>query len=161
MSFTDFAETQYIKSIDTSETPRMGSFKVATSGELKYMRVKLYVNGTLGGSEQIRLNICGDAACTSALITSDWSDISDIVDEDGVATTGNWLGWVRIDFSRENINKNITYYVSAEFNNYTRNAETFWLGLSYDFPYSIYDNSESLFYNHPLAMEIFTYIERT
>lgn len=161
MAFKDFSEEQYIKTINTGETPRLGTFKVLTSGELVYMRVKLYINGLFGGSEQVRLKINSDTAYSSALYTSDWSEISEVVDENDAAITGNWLGWIRIDFNNENINKNLTYYVSAEFANYTRNAGTFYLGLAYDFPYSIYDNSENLFYNHPLAMELFLRVERS
>ena len=160
MGFLDFADTQYIKTIDTSETPNMGSFSVTDNGELKYMRVKLFVNGTLGGTEQIRLKIYSDAALTSVLYTSDWSEISNITDENGVIATGDWFGWIRMDFNRESINKNLTYYVEAEFNNYTRNLDTYYLGLAHDFPFPVFDNGQSLFYNHPLAFEIFTYIER-
>lgn len=161
MGFLDFAETQYIKTIDTGEQPRMGTFKVTQNSELKYMRVKPYIQGTLVGTEKIRLKIYSDTTFTSLLYTSSWSNLYEVVDENGDVATGDWLGIIRIDFNRENLNKNITYYVVAELTGYTRNADTFYIGLSYDFPFPIYDNGQSLYYNHPIAFEIFTYIERT
>lgn len=161
MAFKDFANVQYIKTIDTGEAPRMGTFQVAVNGELQYMRVKPYIKGTLSGTEKIRLKIYSDSAFSSLLYTSSWSNIYDVLDEDGSAVTGDWIGWIRVDFNRENINKNMAYYVVAELTGYTRNADDFYIGLAHDFPFPIYDNGESLFYNHPLAFEIFTYTERT
>lgn len=161
MSFYDFSAEQYVKTIDTSETIRMGSFQVATSLELAHIRILLFIHGvtSLGGSEQVRLKIYTDQYYESStlLYTSSWATVSDITNL-GVA---DWIGWITIDFDRENLNKNQAYYVLAEFQNYTRNSETFYFGLSHDFPWPIYDNSENLFYDHPLAMAIFGYKERS
>lgn len=161
MAFKDFADVQYIKTVDTGESPRLGSLTAASNGELAHIRVKLYINGTLNGSEQIRLKVYSDSAFQSLLYTSKWSNINQVIDENGNAVTGDWIGWIRIDFNRENVNNKFPYYIEAEFANYTRNFDTFYLGLAHDFPFPIYDNGEPLFYNHPLAMELFTYIERT
>lgn len=160
MAFADFAETQYVKTVDTGETPRLGAFSTAENGELKYMRVKLYIKGTLSGSEQIRLKIYGDSSFSSLLYTSSWSSISNVTDENGAAVTGDWIGVIRTDFNNENINQNMTYYLEAEFANYTRNSDSFYIGLLYDFPFPVFDNNEPLFYNHPLAFEIFMMTER-
>lgn len=161
MAFKDFASVQYVKTVDTSESPRMGSFSLASSGELGHIRTVLYINGTMSGTEQFRIRVCGDSACSSALATSDWMDLADITDENGNIATGDWVGFVTADFNRENLNKDITYYTAIDFNNYTRNTETFYIGVCHDFPYPIADNSEDLFYNHPLVMAIFTHTERT
>lgn len=160
MAFKDFAETQYIKTIDTGESPRLGSFQVLENGELKHVRVKLFIKGNFSGNEQIRLKVYSEPTFQSLLYTSNWSNINQVVDENGNTVTGNWLGWIRIDFNEENINKNMTYYLEAEFANYTRNSDTYYLGLAHDFPFPIYDNNEPLFYNHPLAFELFLLTER-
>lgn len=161
MAYKDFSETIYIKTVDTSENVKVGGLKLDTSGELGHIRVLMYIAGILAGSEQIRINICSDAACTKTIYTSDWSDIADITDENGATTTGNWLGWIRTDFNKENLNSAITYYAQVELQNYTRNADTFYIGLAYDFPLPIYDNSEDFFLDHPIAMQIFTWTVRS
>ena len=155
MAFKDFAETQYIKTIDTSESISFGSFSVVNSMELAHIRSALMITGVsnLSGNEQVRLKIYTDPAFTSLLYTSDYANLSDITD---IGTT-NWFGWIRIDFNRENINANLTYYVQLETLNYTRNAETFWIGFSHDFPFPVYDNAQTLYYKHPLAMQLFGY----
>lgn len=160
MSFYDFSAEQYVKTIDTGESIRMGNFQVASALELAHIRVLLFIHGvtSLSGSEQIRLKIYSNQYYYSStlLYMSSWANINDITNLGSV----DWIGWITIDFARENINKNFVYYVEAEFQNYTRNSETFYLGLSHDFPWPIYDNSEDLFYDHPLAMAIFGYKER-
>ena len=159
MAYQDFADEQYFKTIDTSETPVMGTFQTADNIELQYIQVIIWIQDVtaLGGSEQIRLNIYSEDTYTALLYQSNWRSISDITN----LGSQNWTGLLRIDFNRENINKNLTYYVRAELQNYTRNADDFWIGLSHDFPFPIYDNGESKFFDHPLAMEIHGYKELT
>lgn len=150
MSLKDFAKVQYVKTIDTSEVIKIGSFKDISNGELAHIRLLFYIKGLLSGTEKFRTKVYSDAGFTQLLYTSSWSDFS-------TASVGNWLGWIRSDFARENINKNLTYYVSCELTGYTRNADTFYIGVARDWPWPIYDNSENLFYNHPYAMQLFTY----
>ena len=155
MSFEQFADLQYVKTIDISEEPRMGSFNVVNDLELQYIRVLLFISGSTVGNERIRLKIYGDMGSNNILYTSNWSNINDI---SGLSTY--WLGYIRVDFNRENINKDTDYYVRAELDNYTRNGDTFFIGLCHDFPFPIYDNGQDLFYEHPLAMQIFGYQDR-
>lgn len=156
MAFQDFSETLYIKTMDTGEEIRVGSFATANNMELKYIRLTLYIDGATPTNEQIRMKIYSDSGFSSLLYTSDWSTLSDIT---GVSS--RWLGWVRVDFNRENINKNKTYYATIESQNYTRILGTYDIGFAYDFPYPLYDNSENLFYNHPIQTQIFGYINRS
>lgn len=159
MSFLDFAKTQYIKTVDTGEEIRMGSFKDARNEELKHFRLSIYIQGTaLITTEQVRVNIYSENTYTAKMFCSNWSNISDIENLQGDV---GWIGWIRIDFNRENINKNLTYYPTIELNNYTRDAQDFYIGFCHDFPFPIYDNLEDLFYKHPLQMQIFGYIPRS
>lgn len=155
MAFKDFASTQYCKTIDTGELVRLGSFQETTNGFLAHIRAMLVIRGVtnLAGTEKIRLKIFSDVGFSSLLYTSEWSNLSDIT---GLGSA-DWIGWIRCDFNKHPINKNLVYYVAAELTGYTRNADIFWCGLNYDFPFPVYDNSENLFYDHPLAMQIFSY----
>lgn len=152
MAFLDFAKDQYIKTMDTGELIRMGSFKVAKSMEIKYARVTIFIDGQLQANEQIRINVYSDPTTTSLMYSSSWRSLSDITN-----VSERWLGWLRLDFDRQNWNKNYTYYLAIEAQNYTAILGTYTIGFAYDFPFPIYDNSQSLFYNHPLQCQLFGY----
>lgn len=156
MSVFNFSETQYVKSVDTGELVRCGGFQVNENAELGYVRSLLYIKGALTGTEKIRTKFYLDANHTMLLYTSDWSPflISEI--------PGNWFGWVTTSYNNENLNPNITYYIEVEFTGYTRNAESFYIGVCRDFPYPIYKITPTpqWFYEHPLATQIFHRIWR-
>ncbi len=158
MAFKDFADTQYVKTIDTGEAPEMGTFQPAKNAELAHVRVLIYIQDVtaLGGSEQIQCKIYSDPNFAALQYTSSLTSLSGITN---IGTT-NWLGFIRIDFNRENLNKNITYYPRVNLTNYTRSANAFFIGLSRDYPFPIYDNSQNFFYRHPLAMQWFWFIDR-
>ena len=156
MAFFDFAETQYIKTVDTGEEIRVGSFKTAENLELQYMRPTIYITGTtLVTDERIRVNIYSERTYSAILYQSSWSNISEI---SGLMVKDRWIGWIRVDFNRENINKNITYYPTIELDNYTRDGQNFFIGFAHDFPFPIYDNGASLFYRHPLQAQYFGWV---
>jgi len=155
MAFQDFAADQYIKTVDTGEEIRVGSFQTIKNLELKYIRLTIYIDGAIPTNEQVRVNIYSDIGTTSKIFSSEWSNLSEI---NGVSS--RWLGWVRTDFDRQNINKELIYYPTIELNNYTRVPGSYYIGFCYDFPFPIYDNSEDLFYNHPLQMQLFGYSNR-
>ena len=154
MAFKDFSKVQYIKTIDTGELVKIGSFNTVNNLELKYMRLTVYVESMALTTEQIRINIYSDIDCTSKLFSSDWCTLSDIS-----GLSSRWIGWVRIDFNRQPINKLLTYYAAIESQNYTRTASNY-IGCSFDFPFPIYENNENDFYNHPLQFQLFGYTDR-
>ena len=136
MAVLQFSERQYCKTFNTDETIYMGGIKPAVSGELFYIRVRLYIDKSadLGGSERLRLNVCSDKDVSKVMYTSSWTNFSDISNNTGT----NWWGWLRITFNYEILNKNIWYYLSAEINNYTRNGDTHFCGLCRDFDNPVY-----------------------
>lgn len=155
MAFSPFSRKQFIKELDTGEAPKLGKFKDTRNQELSSIRIDIYIQGvtSLAGNEQIRLKIFADPDHNVLLYTSDWANLSDI---EGIGSiTQNYRGQIRIDFNKENINKNIFYYVGAETNNYTRNGETFWIGLAHDFPFPRYATGASNFFQTNLAIELF------
>lgn len=145
MSFQQFAEDQFIKTFETDEVVRMGSFQTSTSGELAHIRVVCYVRGILTGTEKIRIKIYSDSLFSSLLYTSDWA----------VLPYSDWIGWIRCDFDNQSINKNITYYITCEVSGYVNDYPNLELGLAHDFPYPIYATSETFFYDTNLAFQIF------
>ena len=44
----------------------------------------------------------------------------------------NWLGWVRFDFGRVNVNANNDYYPTLNLTDYTRDGENRWIGWVFD-----------------------------
>jgi len=156
MSFLDFPKTNYIKTVDTGEVIRMGTFKTVKSIELTHIRVTIYVSGSAPTNERFRINVCSERTYSSILYQSNWVNVADIP-----GVTADWFGWVRADFDRQNINKNRTYYPSIELDNYSRIPGSFYIGFAWDFPFPIYNNSQPLFYNHPLQMQIFGYVPRS
>lgn len=159
MAFKDFPANQYVKTFETNELVRMGSFQTNENGELKYIRALMYIRGNLAGNEQFRIRLFPTNLYETSIATSSWMSLSNIVDENNIALLGNFVGMIRCDFNRENINKNNTYYVQAELQNYTANYPTFEIGLAYDFPGPRYAIGETKFYKANLAFEIFTYRE--
>lgn len=159
MAFKDFANNQFIRSFDTDEIVRMGSFSTVSSLELSSVRVLAFVKGTLAGNERIRLKIFTDPAFSKLLHTSQWSNLSGITGEGDVSLTGDFLGMVRVDFNRQNINKTIVYYVACEISDYTPIGDTFFVGLSHDFPSPRYAGAVQKYYQTNLAFEIFGYGE--
>lgn len=158
MSFRHFSEYQYIRAMDTGEMIKLGGFKLGTSHEIGHMRVLLFINGTLGGSEQLRVNIYSNRGQSKKIFHSSWSSLNNTIEnENGTIISGNWLGLLRFDFDRQNINKNFYYYASVESNSYTRNGNTFYLGFAHDYPFPRYSTGANAAYESNLAFEIFGY----
>jgi len=158
MSLYNFSNVQYVKSIDTGELIRCGSFKVSQNAELAYVRPLIYVQGILGGNERLRARFYSDEnhSASKLLFTSKWTP------KLSTAFSEWWLGFIAIEFGGENLNPNIPYYVEIELDGYTRNGEVFYIGVCRDFPYPIYKITPTpqRFYQHPQALQIFNRIER-
>mgnify|MGYP001809874110 CR=1 FL=1 len=124
MSFTPFPDTGYFFVLNEPEH-YVGAFNLAESIDLKHIQTVLFIRGALGGTEQLRLNLYGTTSISSTPIaTSDWFSLSSIG-----GYTNNWIGNVFFDFDGAPINPNLDYFVGIESNNYTRNADTFYLAF--------------------------------
>lgn len=162
MAFLQFNDFQLVKIMDTSETVEIGQLTPKNNGEIQYIRLCVYKLGTLTPSNltlTCRLHTSSDLTAVYAASTA--VTLATVEDADNLNTTGDWLSWVRFDFSRQNINKNLSYYVSCIATNYTRNADTFYIGFPYGFPYPTYNPSSNInnFTDGPLAMQWFSYQE--
>ena len=156
MAFKQFPRDRFVKIFATDEIVRVGSFS-NVSGELAHIRSEIYIKGTLGGNEKMRLKVYSDARYTALFATSEWFDLIKIEDEDGNVVGGDYIGDVRFDFNRQNINPNITYYVAAEIVDYTENYDSFFVAISRDYINSVYSVAGNKYSNHPFKMQIFTY----
>lgn len=127
MAFSPFPDTGYFFVLSDTEH-YVGAFNLVETTELKHIQTILFIRGTLGGSERLRLNLYGTSEIGSTPIkTSDWLNLSDIG-----GYTNNWIGHVFFDFDGTPINPDLTYYVGVESDNYTRNVDTFYLALRLD-----------------------------
>ena len=151
MSITQFPRDLYIKTADTSEEVQLGSFSPAANMELDSIKVWLHIKGTPGGSETIQIKIYGDSAYSNLVYTSTAHALSGI-------TAIDFLGWIKCDFNRENLNKNTTYYPAVVLGNYTRNADTYYIGFVHDWPDGTYHTTTDI-NTAPLATQWFGYQE--
>jgi hypothetical protein len=150
MAFLQFPSVLLIKTFDTAEIVNLGSFKLSESGELEHIQSWVYIKGTPAGNERIRLRVHTTSDTSRVYAQSDWVAASDL--------GANFLGWVRFDFSLQNMNKNFFYWISAETQNYTRNADTLYFGITYDYPFPTYTtgvSDPSNYTDYPLATKIF------
>lgn len=150
MSIYQFPNQLYIQPFTQGEDLRMGSFQLVESMELQYIRTQLHIYNQAITTQRVRIKIYGDQDYTDLLYTSSWADLS------GANASNYWLGYIRVSFNRENLNKNITYYAAIEIGNYTFSSSSF-IGPTFDFPWPVYDNGAPNFFNHPLTMQIFGY----
>lgn len=162
MAFKQFNDYQLIKTIDTSEVLEIGQLTPKNNGELKYIRLCLFKHGTLSPVNiTLTCKIHTSSDLTAVYAASTAVTLIDVEGADYLNTSGDWISWVRFDFDRPNINKNISYYVSLTTANYTRNSDTFYIGCAYGYPYPTYDPDTNInnFTDGPLAMQWFSYQE--
>lgn len=148
MSIKDFSNNLYMQPLTEGEILRVGSFNLVDNLELSHIRTLLYFHNLIPVNHQIKFSIYSDSAYQDKIYESSWASLNQ------VPSTGYWLGYVRIDFDNKNINKELTYYVACEVQNYTYSASSY-LALTYDFPWSVYDNGQPSFTDHPFVMQIF------
>ena len=155
MAFLPFPSVQTIKTIDTAETITLGTIQVTDNQELRHIRPLLYKRGAHAGLETLQMRIHSTSDVTAVYASSNVINLADIITS-GNFGTSDFLSRVRFDFERPNLNKNFAYTVSLVTTNYTRNADTYYLGLSYDFPNAIYTVAGTPgVTDHPLAMQVF------
>jgi len=130
MALTQFPKDLYIRAMDTSEEVYLGGYTVSDAMELEYARVWLFKHGTQGGTEQFRIKAYSNALRETPRYTSDWASLSDITD----ITTDDWTGWFRMTFNRQNVEAGAVLYLTIEAQNYTRNANVFYVGTGLDWP---------------------------
>lgn len=162
MSILQFSDEKYAKTFDDDEEIRLGSFSTNNSGWLGNIRTNIYINEVfnLVGNETLQMKVYSDPNLNTVWATSKEFKLSEIaIDSSDLSKTG-FLGYVRFDFNQEHINSQYTYYPTVQISNYSRVGD-FFVSMLYDFPDPVYDNGEANFFDHPIAMQIFTLRNRT
>ena len=154
MSFLNFSENLYVKEMDSNEETGLGGMSPLSNGELAHMRVLLYIRGTINGSETIKVNFYADKLNNNLLFSSSASNLSQIT-----PSPNNFLGWVKVDFNRIPLNKNITYYPALQLQNYTRVGDTYVVGVAYDWPAPTYATGVNIVSNASYGFQVFMYQE--
>jgi hypothetical protein len=115
-----------IKTLDTSESYEICKFTLAGNEdqEIKHARILIYKHGTAGGSETLTLKIYGEAGSIGLIDTSSAVSLS-LAGASGTYS----LNWFRFDFNRKPLKRGLSYYAVIETANYTRNADTYYLGV--------------------------------
>jgi hypothetical protein len=129
MSFS-FPGTQYFRILDnafSSGEVKGGYFNLSAATDIENMMLTIFIRGSLGGSEQIRARIYGNSESIVPICNSSWASLSGIG-----SYSGNWIGNVYVDFANQPLNPNIDYYVGIQAQNYTRNLDTFYIGVNLD-----------------------------
>jgi len=135
MSFTQFPKQQYFRILSTDTITRLGYFNLSAGTEFKHMMVTIFVKGTIASPFQLRMNVYGNNDQDTPIFSSSWADISMAtlaIDDVGTQYTQNWIGNIYLDFMGQPLNPNINYFMSSETLGYTRNFDTYYMGLNLD-----------------------------
>lgn len=155
MALQNFHNKLFCRIFDTSEEINCGAFQVTDNQELRHIRVLILIYGGVPTTETLTLKLHSESSLSSLYATSDSISLSDVAQ-----TTNYWIGYVRFDFDRINLNKNNTYWVNITTGNYTRNSNTYYLGYVFDWPVGTYNDDTTT----PMSnanMQIFGYRETT
>jgi hypothetical protein len=147
-----YPATQYWKVFETDEVLVAGGATFASDAQLAQVVVTLYAQGTFAGSERMRALLYHDQALTKLYATGAWTSIADAV---GAAAA--WRGDIPLNFaegSRPFVEAGATYYVAIEVDQYTRDGETLFVSLTYDWPLPINENAATP-PSYPLAMAFY------
>lgn len=155
MSIEQFPDNFHIKTFDNGEEVKMGGLTTDDNGLLGSINTRVYVlaHASLGGSETLTMKLYPNSQYDSdtVLATSTAFDLSDI----SYGANPNWYGTIRLDFTNFHINKNSTYYASLTVANYTRTADTFYIGVAYDWPQPRHERNKFAWFAQPSVMEVF------
>lgn len=131
MSIKNFSENLFARISGESETVKIATHEILTGGEIGNMRMMIYKQGNPGGTIKIVCYHRGNVA--NPVCQSNTVSFSGI--------TENFLGFLRFDFNRENIYQNSVLDIYAVISGYSRNGDTDYFSMIFDFPSPIYDNS--------------------
>lgn len=156
MSILNFSEIQELGILSSNGSLVLGGFSIDSEIELEHISVMLYKHGGSVTGERIRVRVTSDIEGTRTILTSAWSNLADA---SNINDGDYWLGWIRTDFNRAGFAKNLTRYLVVDIDNYTRDGDNFFIGLSRDYPFPIYSSGAASFEQAAFAATIFGYEE--
>ncbi len=132
MSFLQFPSIQEVIVFETGETTPLGWFSLDERLELVNILLRLFKNGTSGGSESLTLKVWGSENYNGTPIASSTAYLLSSI----VGLTSAWIGDIAFTFDRQNLNKNQRYYVTMTVASYTRSGTTYYLGACKEWPFA-------------------------
>ena len=135
MAFVQFPKQQYFRVLETDTTTQIGYFNVSEGIEIKHMMLTLLVRGLIASPFTFRVKIYGNNLLETPIFMSNWVTLSVatlVLDADGTQYTQNYFGNIYLDFDGYSLNPNIDYYMAVQTNGYTRNADSFFVGINLD-----------------------------
>ena len=137
-----YPATEYWKVFETAEVVLAGGATFIETAELAQVIVTMYKHGVAAGTETMRVKLYHDAALTKLYATGEWTDLIG-----GHAGATYWRGRIPLNFavgSYPFVQPGQEYFVAIETASYTRNGETFFVSLGFDWPLTINDNASAL-----------------
>jgi len=152
MSYGDFSDVLFIKTINTSESPMIGAFRLVNSKELESIIVHFYINDQMPVNETAKLEIHAEETGNSLLFSSDTVNLSQIEN-----VSANVIATVKFTFDRPPLSQYYYYYPKLVLGNYTRASTEKYIGMVKDWP--IQTNTFSIPYltNYPTKYEVYGY----
>ena len=162
MSVEQLPDSIHIKTFDNGEEVECGAFQVNESGNLRAIISRLFIkaHASLGGSETLTMKLYPNNLYDSdtVLATSTAFSLSDLTFSGGNA---DYIGDLAFEFSDFNLNSSITYYAGITVASYTRNADTFYLGMVYDHPQPLHNKTNFYWSAQPIKMSVLTEVVRS
>lgn len=159
MSYFEFHDPLFVKTMDTNEEVILGSFNLDNNYlgivELEHLRVHLAIENFTITNERLKLQIHGESTCNSLIAESSEFIIADI---DGL--TSRWNGMIRFDFSPFPLNLAVNYYMKLVPVNYTRPSLNSFISFVFNWPISNTDNVNGTPWLRPITFEPFIGIKQ-
>lgn len=156
MSILNFPESQQVELFENNGSIVLGGYAIDTEIELQHVNVMLYKHGGLVGTERVRVRVTSDLQGLRTIHASEWSDLSD---SNNINDGDHWLGWIRTDFARQGMAKDVTRYLVLDIDNYTRNGDTYYIAAVKDYPFPIYSTTATSYELAAYSVTIFGYEE--
>jgi len=151
MSIQQFYDLQTFNTFTNNQELFMGKFQTQQDEEIAHIVAKIFIFGSISENESLRVNIYSESTRSNLIYQSDRSYLRDINN-----ISSNWLGFIKMDFDRQNINADYEYFPYIEIENYTRTA-LFWVGVKYDYPDQINDTSATSALEAALEYKVYGY----
>lgn len=140
MAHGQFPDEFYVKALETGVTERLCKFVPDIDMELSHIVLTFLKNGTAVGSESMTLKIFSSWNYDKPVLASSSARLLSATEAEN---SESWVGRLRFDFDRINLEAGVSYYLAISTSNYTR-TPTFYLGAVLDWPDQIYEQGQSV-----------------
>lgn len=144
MAFAQIPANQYLRTIDTGETPTAcGVRSTLYSFQLAHIVATMYRVGAPASGERVRLLVCHDFTLSKEYARSDWVSVETFYEQLDPGVGEAAFGRVRFDFTRLHIDIDQTYYLALETDAYTDGGSSDHLAFKLDWPDTVYEQEDA------------------